>query len=235
MEKYEEPAYLSDELTISTKFDFAIKTIESENTNIKAKIKIIRVIIRTFPETLKISDNDGNTLLHLAVINNKPKIVKLLLSNFADTFIKNKDGKSPRKLAKNEELDEIKDLIIRHREEIEKFHDLFETCAEELDEEKFSATIEEFKELFHDYPYMIKYSDPISGNNSLHNAVITGKIELVKFILGLKINNYCLDPLEKNQNDQTPIGLAHEMSENMDQSLYLKIALLMVKNGGKNK
>lgn len=58
-------------------------------------------LIRMLPESIReIQDNDGNTALHLAVMNNELQlIIALLLTTFDSRDARNKDGKTPYELA----------------------------------------------------------------------------------------------------------------------------------------
>ncbi|MGL9762250.1 MAG: ankyrin repeat domain-containing protein [Wolbachia sp.] len=52
-------------------------------------------------------NNDGNTALHLAAENGNTEIVKVLLNAKADPLLKNKNGKTPRDLATDENVKQL--------------------------------------------------------------------------------------------------------------------------------
>lgn len=51
-----------------------------------------------------LQDNYGNTLLHTAVLHNNKRIIKYLLKNNADKYIKNYYGLYPKDLTNNKEI-----------------------------------------------------------------------------------------------------------------------------------
>lgn len=53
----------------------------------------------------------GQTLLHVAVLNESPEIVEILLKNGASKFVKNKAGKTPADYAKKSENRTIRELF----------------------------------------------------------------------------------------------------------------------------
>ncbi|MGL9732334.1 MAG: ankyrin repeat domain-containing protein [Wolbachia sp.] len=52
-------------------------------------------------------NNDGNTALHLAAENGNTEIVKVLLNAKTDPLLKNKNGKTPRDLATDENVKQL--------------------------------------------------------------------------------------------------------------------------------
>jgi len=57
------------------------------------------------------TDSDGNTPLHLAVHNDNPQCVKLLLNHGASITTKNKEGKTPLDIAEEKKYDECLELL----------------------------------------------------------------------------------------------------------------------------
>ena len=60
---------------------------------------------------VNIRDNEGNTPLHLCVINNDKKLVKLLQQHRVDPMIKNKKGESAITLAKLKHREGILNIL----------------------------------------------------------------------------------------------------------------------------
>lgn len=73
--------------------------------------KLLKKILEvgTFP--IDHQDNEGGTMLHLAVISSSPETVILLLSFGASTEVKNNMNFTPIKLAEELELIEIREIL----------------------------------------------------------------------------------------------------------------------------
>lgn len=86
--------------------DIFLDAIENENNSI--------FDILTAISNIDINETDcfGNTRLHYAVIKGDYKIVKLLLDNKSDTYIKNNENKTPINLAKDNKNDVLVRLLL---------------------------------------------------------------------------------------------------------------------------
>jgi ankyrin repeat protein len=60
---------------------------------------------------MNIKDNDGNTPLHLAIIKDAIKILRLLLQKGAKTEIRNNKEETPMQLARNRKRIEIYEML----------------------------------------------------------------------------------------------------------------------------
>lgn len=83
-----------------------VKAIEMDN------IRFVKYLLSVGADP-NIQDYDGNTALHIAVIDDNIKIIKLLLQYGADSDIQNKRGETPYDIA-NEEIRALFDESLLH-------------------------------------------------------------------------------------------------------------------------
>lgn len=72
-------------------------------------------------------NNEGNTVLHLSVLDNSIELVEYLLDKGVDLNIKNKDGDTPLHLAIKLETFPITKLLLDHKAKLDVFNKNNET------------------------------------------------------------------------------------------------------------
>lgn len=85
---------------------------QNENTVMKDKPEIARMLISAQGVDINIQNKNGQTPLYQAVICNKPKIVRMLLSAGADTNIKDEHGETPLYQAVMKDKPEIVRMLL---------------------------------------------------------------------------------------------------------------------------
>ncbi|BAP00269.1 ankyrin repeat domain-containing protein [Wolbachia endosymbiont of Cimex lectularius] len=84
-----------------------VKTIKYTLLHIaifSGRLDIVKHLIADKKADVDARGSDDKTALHLAAMNNKLEIVKVLLNAKADPLLKNKNGKTPRDLATDENV-----------------------------------------------------------------------------------------------------------------------------------
>ena len=127
----------SEELEVNAKF---FTVIRKRNLSTQEKVKKIKKLLGKNPQP-DINTQDGNdnwnTALHLAIGRNELEVVNFLLSQGADTNIKNGEGKTPLGLAEEcnhvEIIDALKSFIsqaeLPHQRQISVTH-LSASCGQ---------------------------------------------------------------------------------------------------------
>ena len=151
-------------------------------------------------------DDDGNTLLMLALKNNNEAFYDLLLSKKANCDIGNNDGEIPLSVAYNAHNESmIKKLLLNGANPDVKFHN--NECLVEIASKKQNFSI-------FDYLRLTKFDPNIRGagnNTPLHHAVISthrSKTTDHRDLLVKKLLKYGADPNLQNDNGMTPFHLA---------------------------
>ncbi len=72
---------------------------------------VMEVLVDSKKLNLDSQDPEGNTALHLAVINVKPALAQVLINGGASKKIKNKKGQTPLELAKQDKNKKLLELL----------------------------------------------------------------------------------------------------------------------------
>ena len=135
------------------------------------------------------TDDNGNTLLHLAAAGGQLEAIELAVKSGASLVVKNKDGKSPYQLAQRREKTPEHSRISRHK----KRRDVHQACsAGRIDSVKVALC------------YTAGVHDTGKGHNTLlHSACSSGRHELATLLLslGAEVN-------ARNWLDETPLYAA---------------------------
>lgn len=158
-------------------------------------VRKIKRLIKMDPKLLQIGEYEGNTPLHLAVMQQNLEIVKLLVSLGADLDVDNNTGFPP---------------VVYANKEIKRF--LRKSGAKDpyhtpLHDASFVGNIRKMKRLLEKDRTQLNAQD-ISLCTPLHFAVLSGRLDAVKLLIsqGAEINSY-------DDEEKLPIHYAAEYSE----------------------
>jgi hypothetical protein len=93
--------------------------LQCENDHPLDKIQHSLAILSKYSILPNFKDNDGNTCLHYAILNNNKKTARALLKAGASTEIRNAKGQAPLHLAIEIGNNELKNLLLKHGAYIE--------------------------------------------------------------------------------------------------------------------
>ncbi|KAH3685632.1 hypothetical protein WICPIJ_003379 [Wickerhamomyces pijperi] len=151
-------------------------------------------------------DVNGNTPLHLAVLNNRLDVVQLLLRDerVNDTLLNN-DLKQPIGLASDNRMMEL--LQFERSKYVEKIASEFRRAFTEHD----FAKLDEILSFQRNYELLdINGTDPETGDTVLHEFIRTNDIGMVRWIL-----SHGGDPFKRDRRGKLPIDLVAKNNDTL--------------------
>jgi ankyrin repeat protein len=213
-----------------TSFDIAfeqgnaelIKLLSSSGATInlkETKVEIIKTFLDLNFDINESKNENGDTLLHIAVRTQDIDSINLLLQAGADYNILNKAGKSPFALALSSTNPEIVQLLLNSDSNVKDIagtsptQNQFDDIEEFISEGKYA----EIRTAIKNNGRLISAKDK-EGKTLLHKAVITKNDEFFKVVMSFLPNHFAADNLGK-----TPLHYA-------DENGYLKLFNALVGN-----
>ncbi len=94
---------------------YMVETIKQEASLAASQgdLEKVKSSISKKPQIINSYDRNGKTVLHTAVINGHLDMVDFLITSGTDVNMKDKDGNSPLKLAKNNNRKDIVELLTK--------------------------------------------------------------------------------------------------------------------------
>lgn len=203
-------------LYVDSIFDFSNKyeLIEVKNLIIHLAVQVspFRLIARLVAEDnalhldINYQDNNGNTPLHLAVMNNRLDVAQLFLRDERiDDTVLNDDMKQPIGLASENKMIEL--LQYERSKYIEKIASEFRQGFTSKDFDKLNQIFSSHR----NYELLdINGSDPKTGDTVLHEFIRKNDIDMVKWIL-----KHGGDPFRRDKKGKLPIDLVTKSDDTL--------------------
>ncbi|MBP3302444.1 MAG: ankyrin repeat domain-containing protein [Opitutales bacterium] len=182
---------------------------------ISGREDLAEFVAKKYPKLISAADNDRNTPLHLAVAagDNAREVVRFLLNSGAPVTEKNRANETPLHIAVNHANAEMFYLLFNELN-IDPVAGINSLVGDPLFMRAFSLisanrSAKDNENLIEILRVLIEYgtspnlSDPVTGRNALHYAVIAGSASAVSYLLSTDINVN-----ERDHAGETPLDLA---------------------------
>ncbi|KAH3671222.1 hypothetical protein WICMUC_004739 [Wickerhamomyces mucosus] len=195
---------------------YELSQVKNSILNLAIQVSPIKLITKLLDDTnalaldINYQDSNGNTPLHLAVLNNRIDAVQLLLKDYRinDTIL-NDDMKQPIELTSENGMIEL--LQLERSKYIEKIANEFRIAFTQHD----FAKLDEILAFQRNHELLdINGNDPETGDNVLHEFIKKNDIGMVKWIL-----SHGGDPFIRDKKGRLPIDLVFKPNEALRQLL----------------
>ncbi|MDF2964614.1 MAG: uncharacterized protein K0Q51_2 [Rickettsiaceae bacterium] len=209
-----EPSTLSNLLVSNPNITEALSNIESIieaeedifETLLGLNIGTLERLLVLNPELPKLTDEKGNTLLHLAVMAKDEEAIATLIARKADPELPNNEGISPFDLALKTNNQNIVSLLLATDESPKDLSGSSPSKDSLLSMEGAlnSDDLNEIRKILKENPRLVRHKDS-SGQTMLHKAVIKQNYELLKTLMA-----YSPDPFVLDSEGKSPLHYANE-------------------------
>ena len=158
----------------------------------------IKLLIESDPSKINKKDEDGNSLLHIAVRVGNPDLVKYLASKDADIDIKDNYGQTPLQIAAHLDNLDVVTQLVSHGADMNVRNAIGKTPLHDA----------AYNGKFRIVKYLISQgadinTQDINGHSPLHDAIINKEIEIAKYLIsnGANVNT-------KNGDGKSALHLA---------------------------